>query len=737
MKNTRYILPATIWLALNSFAALAQTDSARKDIPNENATQARLLPQLNVFDYHSRFTQSLPEIKGTYLFAGKRSEVIRLADIEANIAEKTGRQLFARIPGVFVYDMDGTGNQLNIATRGLDPHRSWEMNIRQNGVITNSDMYGYPASHYSAPMESISQIELVRGTASLQYGAQFGGMLNYVTKQADTTRRVGFENVSSVGSYGLLSTYNALGGRIGKWTYYAYHYARKSKGYRENGRSEAGAQFVSLQYQASKALLLKAEVGRSHYTFRIPGPLTDSLFHANPRQATRSRNYFNPDIWVPSLTIDWKIAGRTRLTFTNSALLGSRNSVQFDALATVKDTLTPETGQFKQRQVDIDHFKSFTSELRLLHSYQFLHTPATIATGLQYMNNNLHRQQLGKGTTGSDFDLNITGPFGRDLHFKTRNVAFFIENQFQITPALCVSPGLRIENGDTKMSGTITYYTPERLPTKISHRFALLGINAQYVLTPEIKLYGGISQAYRPVLFKDVIPASTYEEVDDNLKDASGYNAEVGIKGMWKGLNFNVSVFDLLYKNKMGSIVLPGDAGTATVLRTNVGDSRNVGLEALIEGVLCDFGKLRMTWFTSTSYIHARYRNATIATGTENKNIDGNHVESVPEWTSRNGLTGAYRNFRATIQYSYVSKTFSDALNTPVPQASGAKGPVPAYSLWDLNASWQISPSISVRGSVSNMLDKSYFTKRPTFYPGPGIWPSDGRSGTLTVAISI
>ena len=89
--------------------------------------------------------------------------------IDVNVAEKTPRQVFARIPGVFVYDMDGAGNQINVSTRGLDPHRSWETNIRQNGVITNSDMYGYPASHYSPPMESMERIELVRGTASLHF----------------------------------------------------------------------------------------------------------------------------------------------------------------------------------------------------------------------------------------------------------------------------------------------------------------------------------------------------------------------------------------------------------------------------------------------------------------------------------------------------------------------------------------------------------------------------------------
>ena len=38
-----------------------------------------------------------------------------------------------------------------------------EFNIRMDGFITNSDMYGYPASHFSLPMEAVERIELVRG----------------------------------------------------------------------------------------------------------------------------------------------------------------------------------------------------------------------------------------------------------------------------------------------------------------------------------------------------------------------------------------------------------------------------------------------------------------------------------------------------------------------------------------------------------------------------------------------
>src|SRR5690606_11534675 len=78
--------------------------------------------------------KQLPEVNETYIIGGRKSEVINVQDLPANLSEKTGRQIFAKIPGAFIYDMDGSGNQVNLATRGLDPHRSWEFNIRQNGV---------------------------------------------------------------------------------------------------------------------------------------------------------------------------------------------------------------------------------------------------------------------------------------------------------------------------------------------------------------------------------------------------------------------------------------------------------------------------------------------------------------------------------------------------------------------------------------------------------------------------
>lgn len=705
----------------------------------QDTTKTRELKEVIIKAWQRRDITHLPEEQNGFLNSGKKNEVITLSGTNANIAIKTGRQLFAKVPGVFVYDMDGSGNQLNISTRGLDPHRSWEFNIRQNGVIINSDMYGYPASHYSAPMESFEKIELVRGTGSLQYGAQFGGMINYSTKKPDTSKAFTLESINTAGSFNLLSSYNAISGTYKKFSYYAYYYRRHSDGYRDNSQSEANAQFVQLNYQFNSNISLKAELGRSKYLYHIPGPLNDSMFNADPTMSTRSRNYFSPDIYVPSITLNWKLSQQTKINLTTSGVFGSRSSVQLDAFANVPDTINRTTGTYKNRQVDIDRFNSRTVEFRLLHQYNIGKLQSKLATGFAYMNNDLHRQQLGVGTTGTDYDLTLTTPgFGRDIHFKTNNIALFAENIFQLNSRWTISPGIRFENGNSKMDGVIKYYTVNPLPTTIKHNFALLGISSQYLLDKENTLYGGISQAYRPVIFKDIVPASTYEQIDKNLKDAFGYNVEIGVRGkLFNRLQYDINYFRVLYKNRLGTLVLQDNAGQSYTYKTNIGNSLTNGLEMFVQYKFPLTNKLFAGLFTSTSYMNAKYITGQVSTGTANKSITGNKVEAVPEWISRNGIDILYKGFSCTVLYNYTSSTFSDALNTVTPPASGARGFTPAYSVWDFNASLRTNSLFTIRAGISNIFNKQYFTKRPTFYPGPGIWSSDGRNVYVTVGIKI
>jgi Fe(3+) dicitrate transport protein len=679
----------------------------------------------------------LPDIDGTRIWSGKKNEVITVKNLDANIAEKTARQIFAKVPGVFVYDMDGTGNQINIATRGLDPHRGWEFNIRRNDALTNSDMYGYPASHYSMPMEAVARVQLVRGTGSLQYGAQFGGMLNYITKSADTTKRFGFESVNTTGSFGLLSTYNAVGGRVGKIDYYVYYSKRVSDGYRDNSRTEASAFSAMITYRPSASVTINAELSQSKYLYQLPGQLTDSMFTADPRQSTRARNYYSPDIYVPSVNLDWKINERTKLTWLTSAVLGTRNSVMFDRPSDVVDAIHPVTLTYAPRQVDIDNYHSYTTELRLVREYDFLNNGSTLLIGIQGMNNDLHRRQQGKGTTGTDYDLTLIEPgWGRDLHFKTNNIAFFFENNFRLSDRLSITPGMRAELGESDFAGSISYYDSEELPNTIEHQFVLAGVNAQYQISSSHNFYVGWAQAYRPVILKDIVPSSTFERVDKNLKDADGYNLEAGYRGSSKSFRWDVSAFQLQYNNRLGMLSLTDENDDFYLYRTNIGNSMTRGLEIFAE-YLFSIREVNLAVFTSTSWMDARYRDAFVRVGDNNVSVDNNKVESVPVLITRNGLNIKFRTASLSLLYSYTADSYADALNTETPSKNGSVGLVPAYGLFDVNSSWKISDHVMVRFNVNNITNKQYFTKRPQFYPGPGVWSSDGRSFVVTLGFSI
>ena len=86
----------------------------------------------------------------------------------------------------------------------------------------------------------------------------------------------------------------------------------------------------------------------------------------------------------------------------------------------------------------------------------------------------------------------------------------------------------------------------------------------------------------------------------------------------------------------------------------------------------------------------------------------------------------------ANLLLSYVAKSFSDPVNTVLPSSNGAVGLVPAYTLVDLNVGLEGTEWLQIRAGINNLFDRQYFTKRPQFYPGPGVWPSDGRSFQLS-----
>ncbi|MFN9799336.1 MAG: TonB-dependent receptor plug domain-containing protein, partial [Bacteroidota bacterium] len=233
----------------------------------------------------------LPEIQGTIVNAGKKNEVIRPAATNADLSVNSSRQIFGRVPGISIWENDGSGLQVGIASRGLSPNRSWEFNMRQNGYDMSADIFGYPEAYFTPPTEAVERIEIVRGAGGLQYGPQFGGVVNYVIRRGAVDRKIAFETAQTAGSFGLFNSYNALGGTVGKVSYYTYFHQRSADGWRENSQYRTQTGYASLQYRPNSRWIISGDFTRMNYVSQQPGGLTDEQFDRDPQQSSRGRNW--------------------------------------------------------------------------------------------------------------------------------------------------------------------------------------------------------------------------------------------------------------------------------------------------------------------------------------------------------------------------------------------------------------------------------------------------------------
>jgi Fe(3+) dicitrate transport protein len=692
----------------------------------------------------------LPEIVGTNIYAGKKSALVVLDNVQGNVVTNNMRQVLAKVPGIFIWESEGSGIQINVAARGLSPNRSWEFNVRQNGYDISADPYGYPEAYYNPQLQSVQRIEVVRGHGALQYGPQIGGMVNYILKNgSEFTKPVQVETYQTFGSNSLFNTYNAIGGKAGKFHYYGFFDHRDGDGWRENNEYKSNTGSGTVTYSLTNKVSVTAEFTRWDSRSQQPGGLTDAQFSADPRQSVRSRNWFDLSWQTTAITLDYKINAGQRLNVKYFNIRGDRNSVGYfpSGGITVPDDINPVTGEYNNRTVDIDQYRNNGLEARYLFSYQTGKLAHNLSAGLRLYEGDTFRYRGGKGTTGSDYDISTLGEFTGDINYRSKNAALFVENLFSITEKFLVIPGFRVEYLQADAggySGITTGGDPIYLQDQSRTRgFMLGGIGFEYAVSANTKLYANATQSYRPVQFADLTTPPTTDVIDPNLTDAKGLNIDFGYRGAVKDyLVFDVSFFYLDYQNRVGTIKQQREDGTFYNYRTNVGGSTAQGAEVFGElnltkavGMNGTFGDISV--FASYGYNDARYTNFKVVTVVNNALSETNYknkkVEYAPENIIRAGVMYSLKGFNTSVQYSHTGSVYTDANNTEEPTANAQNGLIPSYTIWDVTAGYKHTSGLSLKAGINNVADKNYFTRRAGGYPGPGVLPADGRTFFVTL----
>jgi Fe(3+) dicitrate transport protein len=667
----------------------------------------------------------LPDVRGTELFAGKKTEVVQVDSLTVNTAQDVSRQLLARLPGANITESANSGFPSNgLGFRGLNPVQSVEMNVRQDGVNIVADIYGYPETYYTPPAEAVERLELIRGSSSLQFGPQFGGVVNYVLRDGTPNTPLSIRARETGGSFGMFNSYLSLEGGSGALTYFAYGQYRGQQGWRPNSDLSQVAAAGKLSYRPSSALTMSLEYSLLRNRIHMPGGLDDEQFNDDPRSSNRSRNWLASPWNVLALKADARLSPSTRLTSTLSYMNSQRYLVwrNEDGGAAAPDDVDPATLQRVPREVERERFTNVTNETRLAHSYSLFGNEHSLATGFRVFAGELGRQEGGPGTTGSDFDMSLVGgPYETDLRFDNVNAAAFVENEFRIGTRLSLTPGLRVEYLHSTAHGhSDTTVTPRAK----DRTFLLAGVGAQLQASAHTDIYANVTQAYRPIEYSFLTPFASLTRIDPDLKDPKGYNADIGWRGsLGDALRFDVGVFNLVYHDRIGLISGEDASGAPFTERTNVATSVHRGVESYVGvslssllGLSRSFGTLDV--FDALGYTHARYTTGDLA---------GNRVELAPEVINRAGGTYARGRGSLGVQWSYVSRQFTDANNT-VASDDANVGIIPAHQVVDLSARWQLTHTIGLDAGVNNVADHRYFTMRTSEYPGPGIIPALGRS---------
>ncbi len=745
---TLQLLPATYTLSLQSLniipievpVALTKDTTIQLQVTLKVNSIEEVVIQANEDPFGIR---KLRPTEGGGLYEGKKTEVIDVEKLIGNKASNNARQAFSKIPSLNIWESDNAGLQLDIGGRGLSPKRTSNFNTRQNGYDISADALGYPESYYTPPLQAVQQIEVVRGAGALQYGSQFGGLVNFKMRKGNPRKRFNFETENTYGANNFFNTFNSFHGQVKKLNYYSYVQYKSGDGWRTNSNFEQTGAFVSLECAFSNRFKLSFDYTNMNYLSQQAGGLTDEAFEIDPRSSNRERNWFRVNWNLAAFRLEYQVSENSKVYSRTFGLLANRTSLGLQE--------TPDVGDpISNRDLIDGSFKNLGNETRFVYQYKGIKgLQNTLLIGTRLYRGVTNFSQ-GFGTAGSDADFSKvdTSFLNRrksDFDFPNFNAAVFVEKIVKLSPSLSLIPGIRYEHIETQSQGFYTStvrtssfgdFREERNTdtAKTNRNILLYGVGVSKQLGKKYKLYANATANYRAINFTDVQIQTNTQVVDPNIKDESGYNFDLGIRKMdFTPFFVEASLFYTIYENRIGQVI---DDGLR--LRTNIGAARIFGSELYFEvdvlKALQRTSNHKMSVFLNGSVNRGVYSeiNDRALVGVR----EGNQLEDLPQYNIKSGITYGHKKFSTTLQGTFIGKQFPDAANTEE-AFRGAFGPIPAYSVFDFSANYKVSRKLSLASSINNLTNNYYFTRRATGYPGPGIIPALGRTWNLTLKLKL
>ena len=689
--------------------------------------------------------QRLKDYEETAIYAGKKNETILMDLSMANLASNNSRQIYSQIPGLNIYQNDDAGIQLNVGGRGLDPNRTSNFNTRQNGYDISADALGYPESYYTPPSESLEKIQIIRGAASLQYGSQFGGLLNFIIKKPNLQTPLELISRNTLGSNALYTNFTSLSGKKSNLSYYGFVNYKKGNGFRENSEFESFNSFMNINYKFNEKSKISAEITYLEYLAHQAGGLSDKMFENDPLQTNRKRNWFEVNWLLFNIKYFRKITKNSNFDLSFFGLEAKRNALGFRTNRV--DQIDPNT----ERDLIKGKFSNLGLEARFLSDYKINGEKSILLIGSKLYKSKTKSIQ-GPGSNGNDANFNFY--FNQfpsyvnqsEYYYPNNNFSFFGENIFYLSEKFSFTPGFRFENLRTQSDGLYRKINLDGAGNVIldqeiedyrdnKRSLFLFGVGISYKPISYIEIYSNLSQNYRSVTFADISIINPAYSINPNISDEKGFTFDLGLRGNIKRyISYDTNFFSLFYNDRIGFVQRVYDDGSIKSERGNVGNAVIYGIESLVDFNLNELffknNDINFNYFINFSLIESEY------TKSMEIGVEGKKVEFVPSVNIKTGLKYGYKNFSFNTQLSFISDQYTDSSNANEGNLSGVIGVIPSYKILDISSSYK-SKKYGIEIGINNVLNNFYFTRRATGYPGPGIIPSPPRNYYITLELKI
>ena len=687
----------------------------------------------------------LKDFEKTAIYAGKKTEVILVEQSMANLASNNARQIYSQIPGLNIYQNDDAGLQLHIGGRGLDPNRTSNFNTRQNNYDISADVLGYPESYYTPPSEAIEEIQIVRGAASLQYGTQFGGLVNFKLKSSTTYKPLEVTTRNTFGTNNLYTNFSLVSGNINDFKYLTFFNFKSGDGFRPNSTFNSSNIFFSLSKKI-KDLEISFEITYLDYLAQQPGGLSDEMFLQNPFQSNRARNWFELNWFLYNTKIDYQFSDNSNFNFNFFGLKAQRNALGF------RSNRVSQIDSDSERDLIKGDFENFGFETRWLKKYKISKYNSVFLVGNKfYKSINTSQQGPGSNSSGPEFNFRLDEypnySLQSNYNYPNENISFFTENIFYLSDNFSITPGARYEFIKTATDGSYKKINTDAAGNVIlnlsvdssesrKRSFTLLGLGLSYKRSEKIEFYANISQNYRSVTFADISIINPAFSINPNITDEKGFTADFGLRGnIDKIASFDLSFFNLSYQDRIGFVQRAYRDGSVKSERGNVGDANILGVESLIDINLKEFSGINnnnylFNVFLNFSFIDSEYIKS------EEPGVTGKKVEFIPNSNIKTGLRFGYKNFLFSTQYTFLSSQYTDSSNAVAGNLSGVIGLIPSYEIVDISSSF-LAGRFKFELGINNLFNRAYYTRRATGYPGPGIITSPNRNIYFTTQFKI